>query len=231
MMTPHEIESLARSIEFEPDTSANERILGPAEKALNDRQEIPRVAETRLRWRYGMQLRIAKWAVAAAVLTALGLHFLGGSIGGTGVTFADVLAQIREFRPYRCRYSVEEANWPTDIRILERLSPARRRELLSDGSILVYDLSIPKELALYPDKRFAHEHWPDFEPKRDFDLLSLVNSMQERAAEERGRSTLEGHEVAGFPAYNGMSAAGSKLFISTRDGKLLCLEGERQGDR
>ncbi|MEN6578297.1 MAG: hypothetical protein ABFD90_18275 [Phycisphaerales bacterium] len=145
-----------------------------------------------------MQLRIAKWVIAAAVMIALCVYFLGGSIDGAGVTFADVLAQIREFRSYRHRYSVEEVNRPADVRIVERLSPTRRRELLSDGSILVYDLSIPKELVLYPDRRQAHEHWPDFESKRDFDLLLLVDSMQEKAIEELGASTLEGHKVAGF---------------------------------
>ncbi|MEN6334902.1 MAG: hypothetical protein ABFE01_11620 [Phycisphaerales bacterium] len=145
-----------------------------------------------------MQLRVTKWAVAAAALIAVGFYFFDGSIDGAGVTFADVLTQIREFRPYRCRYSVEEANQPANVRTLEQFSLTRRRELLSDGSILVYDLSIPKELALYPDRKQAHEHWPDIEPTSDLDLLTLVNSMQERAAEELGMSSLDGRSVVGF---------------------------------
>jgi len=33
------------------------------------------------------------------------------------------------------------------------------------------------------------------------------------------------HTIKGFPAYNGMSAAGKRLFIATREGRLLCFEG------
>jgi hypothetical protein len=31
--------------------------------------------------------------------------------------------------------------------------------------------------------------------------------------------------AGGFPAFMGMSASGKRLFISTRDGKLICFEG------
>jgi outer membrane protein assembly factor BamB len=34
------------------------------------------------------------------------------------------------------------------------------------------------------------------------------------------------HEFKGFPTYNGMSATGRKLFIATREGKLICFEGK-----
>ncbi len=198
MKTPHEIESLARQIQFEPDASADERVLRAAEAALDNRREAVHVDTTCAKRRYGMTLRVAKWAVAAVVLIALGVHFLGGSIDGAGVTLADVLTQMREFRPYRCRYTVEEVNKPLDVRTVERLSRTQRRELLSDGSILVYDFSIPKELALYPEKKQAHEHWPDFEPKKDLDFLALAQFLQDGVAEALGASTLDGRKVAGF---------------------------------
>ena len=34
------------------------------------------------------------------------------------------------------------------------------------------------------------------------------------------------HKLNGFPAYNGMSAAGKSLFVATREGKLLCFESK-----
>lgn len=197
MKTPKEIESLARRIRLSPNVSVDERILRAAQAALDNKDNM-RVHEARLRGRFRMSLRITKWAVAAGVLILLGIHFLGGPIDGAGVTFADVLAEIHEFRPYRCRYTIEEVNQPPDVRILERFSLTRRRELFPDGTIVVYDLSIPKELILDPNKMQAHEHWLDFGPKKDFDLLSLVNSMQEQSTEELGMSTLDGHKVAGF---------------------------------
>jgi hypothetical protein len=203
MRTPQEIESLARQIQFEPDAAADERILRAAEAALKNRSETVRVGATRLRRRYGMQLRIAKWAIAAAILIALGVHFWGGSIDGAGVTLAEVLDQIRDFRPYRCRWSIEEPNKPPEVRTLEQFSLTLRRELYADGSIIVIDLATPKELALYPDKKQAHEHWPDFEPQKDLDVLSVVKTIQEVATkglgiDTLGPSTIEGHSVLGF---------------------------------
>jgi hypothetical protein len=32
--------------------------------------------------------------------------------------------------------------------------------------------------------------------------------------------------VDGFPSFLGMSASGKRLFISTREGKLICLQGQ-----
>jgi hypothetical protein len=32
--------------------------------------------------------------------------------------------------------------------------------------------------------------------------------------------------VDGFPAFLGMSASGQRLFVSTREGKLICFEGK-----
>jgi DNA-binding beta-propeller fold protein YncE len=32
--------------------------------------------------------------------------------------------------------------------------------------------------------------------------------------------------VDGFPTYLGMSASGNKLFVATREGKLICYEGK-----
>ncbi|HNS19435.1 MAG TPA: hypothetical protein PKH24_03000 [Sedimentisphaerales bacterium] len=197
MKTPKEIESLARRVHLTPSASADERILLAAQAALDDKNSM-RVHEARLRGRFRMQLRITKWAIAVAALILLGIHFVGGPIDGASVTFASVLAEIRDFRPYRCRYTIEEANRPPNVRILEGLSLARRRELFPDGTIVVFDLSIPKELALDPNKMLAHERWLDSEPKRDFDLLSLVNAMQEKPREHLGTSTLEGHKVVGF---------------------------------
>jgi len=203
MRTPHEIESMARQIRFEPDASADNRILRAAEAVLDTSRETARADEARPKGRYGMQLRIAKWAVAALILVALGIHFLGGSIDGASVTLADVLEQIRDFRPYRCRYSVAQGNQSTDVRTVEQFSLTLRREVHADGSITVIDLATPKILTLHPEEKEAHEHWPDIEPKRDLDLLALVNLLQGGTAEAMGATTLEGHTVVGFHAILG----------------------------
>ena len=47
-----------------------------------------------------------------------------------------------------------------------------------------------------------------------------------RVISRRDGKVLATYEIDGFPAYNGVSAAGNKLFISTRDGRLICFEGK-----
>jgi len=165
-------------------------------------QLLDRVLPGQSKWRRIMQLRITKLAIAAVILIAVGIYFLGGSVDGASVALADVLEQIREFRPYRCRVVVEQDNKQVHTYTLERLSLSQRREVRSDGTIMVIDLSIPKKLFLDTKRKQAHEHRFDMEPKRDFNLLALVNGMQERTAEELGMKTIEGHKAKGFHTAN-----------------------------
>jgi len=161
-------------------------------------QLLDRAMPDRSKWRYTMQSRVVKLAAAAVILMAVAIHFWGGSIEGVGVALADVLAQIEGFRPYRCRVTVEKAGKNTHAYTLERLSLSQRREIRPDGTITVFDLSIPKELLLDTEREQAHEHWLDMEPKTDFDLLAHANAMQQYAVEELGIETVEGHTVQGF---------------------------------
>ena len=66
------------------------------------------------------------------------------------------------------------------------------------------------------------------------DALYCVGHFEEggKPAELRVISRADGkvlatHELRGFPAYNGASAAGNRLFMATREGKLICLEGKQ----
>jgi hypothetical protein len=96
MKTPKEIESLAKGIQFEPDASADERILSSAEAALDNRTDIVRVTETRLIWRQIMRSPIAKLTIAAAVVVAvlLVIHFSGGT---SATAWAAVLEKVNGF--------------------------------------------------------------------------------------------------------------------------------------
>ncbi|HUT36042.1 MAG TPA: PQQ-binding-like beta-propeller repeat protein [Planctomycetota bacterium] len=48
-----------------------------------------------------------------------------------------------------------------------------------------------------------------------------------RAIAPQDGKVLATHEIKGLPVYNGMSVAQSKLFVATREGKLLCFEGKQ----
>jgi hypothetical protein len=198
MKSAADIEALARRIAFEPDAEADERILSNAEAALSSRTEAMGVERTHRKWSDLMRSRMIQLAAAVVVLVGLGVHFLGGSIDGASVALADVLAQMEEFRPYRCRVTVTEDGKEARTYTLERLSWTQRREIFPDGSIMVIDLSIPKELFLDPAKKQAREHWLDMEPLSDFDLLAQVKAMHEGNTEQLGAKPMGGHTAVGF---------------------------------
>ena len=74
------------------------------------------------------------------------------------------------------------------------------------------------DLVLTPDAAYCVGHYETGAKPAELRILSVADG-----------SVLATHPIDAFPAYNGMSAAGSKLFIATRDGKLICFEG-RGGD-
>jgi hypothetical protein len=96
MKRAKEIESLARRTQFEPDASADQRILSAAEAALDRRMDVARATEARLIWRLTMKGTIAKLAIAAAVIAAalLGIHFFTGT---AGTSWAAVLEKVSSF--------------------------------------------------------------------------------------------------------------------------------------
>jgi len=96
MKRAKEIESLARRTHFEPDASADQRILSAAEAALDRRMDVTRAPEVRLTGRLIMNSRIVKLTIAAAVIVAalLGLHFFTGT---SGMSWAAVLEKVNGF--------------------------------------------------------------------------------------------------------------------------------------
>ena len=73
----------------------------PAEPAISREQTDTSHVRT---WRKIMNIRFIKYPVAAAILIgAVGLlAWLTTGNGGANIAFADVLEEIRNFRPYSC---------------------------------------------------------------------------------------------------------------------------------
>ena len=71
------------------------------------------------------------------------------------------------------------------------------------------------DFVLTPDTAYCVGHYESGEGPAELRVVSLKDG-----------AVLSKHEVNGFPAYNGMSAANAKLFIATREGKLICFAAQ-----
>ena len=193
--------------QFDIGSRVNEDTSGAlpeSEKHVLSEVEGTKQAHTELsKWRILMRSRISQLAAAAVIIIAafLIIYLFGGSIDGSNVVWADVLEQIRTFRPYVFRETIKYDGRPADTKRFMRLSLSRRREIRSDGSIWVFDMSEKplRRLTLYPDKKRAQEMTiTDMEPAKDPDLLRIIGKRQDGAEEELGIKQIDGRTVKGF---------------------------------
>jgi hypothetical protein len=184
--------------QFRPGPEVAARDLARARERLTVQASRRRTKEQNI-WRIIMKSRKTKLVAAAIIIAAIiAIHYLGGSIDGANVAWGDVLEQIGTCRPYTCTVVVQDEGAPAHSRSVTHLSRTQRRELHPNGTIVVFDLAIPKMLTLDPNKKQAIEKMLDGEPKTNFDLLRYVSAMQENSMEELGVDVIEGRKAKGF---------------------------------
>ena len=194
------VESLPATTSAELD----ERVLGNVMEALEESKKKDSAAIGPNIWRIIMRSRITKLAAAAVIIIAVivGINQFSSSIDGASIVFADVLEQINNFRPYTNTITVQEEGIPTVSKRVMMLSLTQRREINSNGTIVVFDLARAKTLTLVPEKKYAIERILDVQATTDFDLLRLVSAMQNAASLEIGTQELEGRIAKGFRSTN-----------------------------
>jgi hypothetical protein len=189
---------------FEPSSEVTIRDLKRVRESLVKRMTKQQTTQQKM-WRIIMKSKITKFAAAAAIIIAIliGIHYSGGSIDGASIAWADVMEQISSFRPYACTHTVHDEGAPIRSYRLMRLSLTQRREIRSDGTILIFDLAVPKSLTLVPEKKHAIERTFDMSPASDPDIFRIAKSMQnmsygEGGVQEIGILEIEGHVTKGF---------------------------------
>jgi hypothetical protein len=150
-----------------------------------------------------MKSRMTKITAAAMIIIAviIGINHQC-SIDDASIVFADVLEQINNFRPYTSTITVQEEGIPTVSKHVMMLSLTQRREIHSNGTIVVFDLARAKALTLVPEKKYAIERILDVQATIDFDPLCLVSAMQNAASLAIGARELEGRIAKGFRSTN-----------------------------
>jgi len=149
------------------------------------------------RWRVAV-----RYAIPAAVLLLAALMFWPRPGAKKGpLAFADVLEQLREFRPYACTQTwLYDGREPYSSRLM-RDSLTRARVEHDDGRITVGDKSQEpiKTLVLMPEKKRAIERtYLGVGPAKDHDILRTVGGMRNGTAENLGMKRVEGRLAQGF---------------------------------
>ena len=147
--------------------------------------------------------RPVPYAAAPMVLVLIVLFsWLLLNDGRSTLAFADVLEQIRSFRPHSYTSVTQYNDRPSHSRRVMRLSLTRRREHWPDGRILIFDLSQKpiRTTVLYPDtKRAVEKTYTEDGPMRDPDTLGILLTMQDGTEEDLGVREVDGACCQGFP--------------------------------
>jgi outer membrane lipoprotein-sorting protein len=141
-------------------------------------------------------------SVAVVCLVAFALWLVLGGERPT-LAFADVLEKMREFRPYACTLTIRDEGQPESSMQLMQRSLTQRREVRSNGQILVFDLSSKpvRILILNPVRKTATEQTlVNMGPAVDFNLLGAIDMIKNGTEKDLGVKEVEGRKAHGFRA-------------------------------
>jgi outer membrane lipoprotein-sorting protein len=141
-------------------------------------------------------------SIAVACFVAVALWFVLGGERPT-LAFADVLEKMREFRSYACTLTIrDKGQAESSMRLMQR-SLTQRREVRSNGQILVFDLSRKpvRILILNPANKTATEQTlVNMGPAVDFNLLGAIDMIKNGTEKDLGVKEVDGRKAHGFRA-------------------------------
>jgi len=155
-------------------------------------------------WRIIMQSRMTKLAAAAVIIIAvlIGVHYLGGSIDGASVAWAQVVEQINKHTKYKCRQRVVREEGPqVPTMQVYHLNLQQRRQEVEDGSIHIIDMRGEDAITveLYPDqKKAVVTKLVGFGPRKDPDIIEMVKRFEQESTEKLGTKKVKGKILHGF---------------------------------
>jgi len=156
-----------------------------------------------------MKNRTIRLVTAAIVLimVTLTICYLGGSPDGSSITFANMMDQIREFRPYA--YTQTARYYHTDKTIVQRymiLNRYQRREEFPDGTVRIFDYSKEPVGMLQLNPRTKRALWKTYPDKQTMpintDMLEALRRFEARPdiykITNRGVQEMDGHTTKCF---------------------------------
>jgi outer membrane lipoprotein-sorting protein len=151
-----------------------------------------------------MKSKITKLAAAAVIIIAIliGVHYLGGSIDGASLAWAEVVEQISSYTKYKCRQRVvreQDPQYPTMQ--VYHLNLQQRRQEVEDGSIHIIDMRRTDAITveLYPAQNKATvTKLIGFGPRKDPHIIEMVKRFEQESTERLGTKKQNGKILHGF---------------------------------
>jgi outer membrane lipoprotein-sorting protein len=151
-----------------------------------------------------MKSRIPKLAAAAVIIIAIliGVHYLGGSIDGASLAWAEVVEQISSHTKYKCRQRVVREQGPEYPTMqVYHLNLSQRRQEVEDGTIHIIDMrgtdAIIVELKPTQMKATVTK-LIGFGPRKDPHIIEMVKRFEQESTERLGTKKQNGKILHGF---------------------------------
>ncbi len=206
MKSEYQIKRLAKKIRIKPDTSVDERVLACAEAVLvkSTKNQVAVLPRRHSIWRKIMKSKITKLAAAAVIIIAIliGVHYLGGSIDGASLAWAEVVEQISSHTKYKCRQRVVREQGPEYPTMqVYHLNLSQRRQEVENGDIHIIDMrgedAITVELKPAEMKAIVTK-LIGAGPRKDPHIIEMVKRFEQESTERLGTKEVDGKILQGF---------------------------------
>jgi hypothetical protein len=198
------IKKLINKSDVTTDAEADNRILGDALEHLEKLKHKKSAPIQPNIWRTIMKSRITKLAAAAVIIIAIliGVHYLGGSIDGASLAWAEVVEQISSHTKYKCRQRIVREQGPQiPARQVYHLNLQQRRQEHEDGLIGIIDMRGEDAITVELDpaqKKATVTKLVGFGPRKDPHIIEMVKRFEQESTEKLGTKKQNGKILHGF---------------------------------
>lgn len=197
------IKTFFKNAAIRTDPKMDEAVLNEVLMAQEQAKEKESAIVQPTIWRTIMKSPITKLAAAAIIIAILiGVHYLGRSIDGASVAWAEVVEQISNHTKYKCRQRVVREQGPqVPTMQVYHLNLSQRRQEVEDGSIHIIDMRGTDAITveLYPAQMKATvTKLIGFGPRKDPHIIEMVKRFEQESTERLGTKKQNGKILHGF---------------------------------
>lgn len=193
-------------IDTEPNLAHREKLRRQMLTAFEEKQPVSRKIVFRTLRRTIMRNPLTKLAAAAAIITVvlIGINYLGGSIDGTNIAWAQVVQEISNHTRYKCRQRVVRQQGPqTPTMEVYHLNLQQRRQEVEDenGTIHIIDMRGEDAVTVELDpthKKAVVTELIGIGPRHDPDIIEMVKQYEQVTTEKLGTKKSDGKTLQGF---------------------------------